>query len=523
MDKVQLLLLFSIAFCLRFFFQFFNIVLEGDEVVYTQLAKNLYYGKGYTITFVNFVSLSHPIGAPDLYWPPLLPCVIYFFFLIFGVSDFSAKLVPVVFGSLLIFPTYFLGKQLFNKKIGFLGAFLVAISRSLVWFSIQVFSDTLLAFFLAICAYWNIKNTEMDDLKYGILSGVFFGLAYLARFSAIIFLPILLFNLLLGKKTKKSVYSLFLFVASFFLIISPWLMRNFLLTGNAFFSEKSIVLANFMLGGNYEANFFGLTPPPSPIQLFLANPFGVISKWVFGIYLEYKIFPEFLSPLLFVLGCLGGIVSLDKWRQRGILFLLIFANIAFYGIAVYAGRIGAVSKYNLAIYPFFLIFCARGIQKLQDLIPKNILDIKIKDFHIKRHFITIIVIVITIEALATGISNIIRFEGKNDALELYNAGIWLKNSTSPDAILMSIKDITPYYAERNAVRIPFGNFSTIMYVAKKYEVQYIIIDERSILEKRPEQKYLLEENSVPSNLKVVYLDTASNYKVVIYLIISYDS
>lgn len=520
-DKAQLLLLFSLAFCLRFFLQFFNIVLEGDEVFYSQLAKNLYYGEGYTITFVNFVSLSHPIGAPDLYWPPLLPCVIYFFFIIFGVSEFSAKLVSVVFGSLLVFPAYFLGKQLFNKKIGFLSAFLVAITRSLVWFSIQVFSDTLLAFFLAACVYWNIKNTETNDLKYGILSGFFFGLAYLTRFSAIIFLPILLFYLLLGK-SKKSVYSLFLFIVSFFLIISPWLIRNFLLTGNAFFTEKNIALANYMLGGNYEENFFGLTPPPSPIQLFLTNPFGIISKWIFGIYLEYKIFPEFLSPLLFVLGCLGGIVSLDKWRQRGILFLLIFANIAFYGIAVYAGRIGAVSKYNLAIYPFFLIFCARGILKLQDLIPKNILDMKIKSFHIKRHLITVIVIIIAIEALATGISNLIRFEGENDALELYTAGIWLKNNTPPDAILMSIKDVTPYYAERSAVRIPFGNFSTIMYVAKKYTVHYIIIDERSILEKRPEQEYLLDENYVPSNLKVVYLDTTSKYKVAIYSITSYE-
>jgi len=521
-EKVQLLVLFIIAFSLRFFLQFFNIVFEGDEMNYVQLAKNLYYGEGYTVTFINFLYLSSPFGSPDFYWPPLLPYVIYLFYIVFGVSDFSAKLVSVIFGSLLVIPIYFLGKQLFNEKIGFLCALLVTVSRNLVLFSIQVNADIPLVFFLTTCVYWNIKSTENANLKYCLLSGLFFGLAYLARFSAIIFLPILLFNLLYLGKTKKKVYSFFLFVASFFVIISPWLIRNVLLTGSPFFSEKGIPLASYILGGSYEENFFGLTAPPSPIQLFLENPFGVISKWLIGIYLEYKVFPQYLTPLLFVLGCIGGIVSLDKWQQRLILFLLIFTNVAFYGIAIYAGRIGAVSRYNLVIYPFFFIFCARGILKLQELIPKNFLDIRIKNIHVKRHIITIVVIIIVIEAFATVAGNIIRFEWQNDSLELYKAGLWLKDNTTPEAILMSRQDTTAYYAERRSVRLPFGNFSTIMNVAKKYTVQYIIIDERYIVETRPEQTYLLNETNVPSNLKVVYLDTDSRYKVVIYSISSYE-
>ena len=40
-EKVQLIVLFILAFSLRFFFQFFNIVFEGDEMNYAQLAKNL--------------------------------------------------------------------------------------------------------------------------------------------------------------------------------------------------------------------------------------------------------------------------------------------------------------------------------------------------------------------------------------------------------------------------------------------------------------------------------------------------
>jgi hypothetical protein len=161
---------------------------------------------------------------------------------------------------------------------------------------------------------------------------------------------------------------------------------------------------------------------------------------------------------------------------------------------------------------------------LQDLIPKNILEIEIRKFQLKNYIIVIVTLIVIIEALAITTSNMIRFEGKNDSLELYNAGVWLKENTDPNAILMSRKDIIPYYAERSSVRLPYGDFSTIISTAKEYEVQYIIIDERSITETRadlPDQIGLLDESNAPSNLKVVYLDVSSEYKVVVYSILSY--
>ena len=39
----------------------------------------------------------------------------------------AMQLIPALFGALLVFPVYFLGKELFNKKIGLLAAFLIAL------------------------------------------------------------------------------------------------------------------------------------------------------------------------------------------------------------------------------------------------------------------------------------------------------------------------------------------------------------------------------------------------------------
>jgi len=39
----------------------------------------------------------------------------------------SMQFIPALFGALLIFPVYFIGKELFNKKIGLLAAFLIVL------------------------------------------------------------------------------------------------------------------------------------------------------------------------------------------------------------------------------------------------------------------------------------------------------------------------------------------------------------------------------------------------------------
>lgn len=54
--------------------------------------------------------------------------LIAFSFLIFGVSIWSLKIVPVIIGILTVFGLYLLARELFNKNVALLSSFFLAVS-----------------------------------------------------------------------------------------------------------------------------------------------------------------------------------------------------------------------------------------------------------------------------------------------------------------------------------------------------------------------------------------------------------
>ncbi|RLG10134.1 hypothetical protein DRN69_09505 [Candidatus Pacearchaeota archaeon] len=77
---------------------------------------------------------------------------------------------------------------------------------------------------------------EKNNKKAGILSGLFFGLAITARYTNLLFIPLILFH----KKAKKILISaLFLAVP-----LIPWMIYNYVQTGNPLMSIGSSLLIN---------------------------------------------------------------------------------------------------------------------------------------------------------------------------------------------------------------------------------------------------------------------------------------
>ncbi len=92
-----------------------------------------------------------------------------------------------------------------------------------------------------------IASILAKDKKYGpALSGVFMGLSLLTRYTNLIFLPILLFNKNLKKMAASGIALL--------LTLSPWLIYNFVKTGNALTSLASSFLINITMRQSF--NFF---------------------------------------------------------------------------------------------------------------------------------------------------------------------------------------------------------------------------------------------------------------------------
>ena len=93
----------------------------------------------------------------DFYVPPLYTWLLFFFFVLFGVGEFQARLLSSLFavGSVII--TYFLGKELFDERVGFLGAAFLSVDPLFLLYGRNVQVDSTFTFFLLSSLFFYLK------------------------------------------------------------------------------------------------------------------------------------------------------------------------------------------------------------------------------------------------------------------------------------------------------------------------------------------------------------------------------
>ena len=156
---------------------------------------------------------AYPTSTP-LHWGPLFDQTIAFLALAGGlitsggmpsqsIIDTVGAFFPAFMGALVVFPVFFIGKELVNEKAGVLGAFLIAIlpgqflSRSVLGFTdnhvAEVFYLTLMMMFFIIAIkksenitfdHWVKKDWKLlkTPLIYSLFAGISFG-AYLLNWA----------------------------------------------------------------------------------------------------------------------------------------------------------------------------------------------------------------------------------------------------------------------------------------------------------------------------------------------------
>ncbi len=244
-----------------------------------QVARNLSEGKGFTTQLLRPLSLylvkqqrfNKPGTADDLYLvktahpdisnPPVYPVmlaglmkVLPFRFEIpqspggiWGGGDYRFRYQPdfliALFNEaiffLCIFLVFRLGKRLFDENVAFFSA-LVMLGTELFWkFSVSGLS-TMLLMLLFLLLTWVLVLAEAEGrepkhgpkrpLSYAAAAGALAGLCGLTRYSFLwIILPVGVFLMLWGGGRRWLNASVA--VAAFFLVVSPWVARNWMVSG----------------------------------------------------------------------------------------------------------------------------------------------------------------------------------------------------------------------------------------------------------------------------------------------------
>ncbi|ELR99741.1 glycosyltransferase family 39 protein [Gloeocapsa sp. PCC 73106] len=247
----------------------------------------------------------------------------------------------IVFGTATIWITYLIGKELENKNIGLIAAFLVAINTLQIKYAKIIRSDILMTFFLLLAFFYCLKILDDKNTKNYILTGAFLGLAIVTKYPAVIFVFTLILGHFIsnewsGNNFKKLGYSAISCLLACFLA-APFLFIN----AGVALQDISGEARSSNVGANAEG--------------FISNLF-----WYWHNPLAYALTHFGLAVIL--IGLVFCIIYRDKKQ-----ILLVTFLITFY-LFIASGSL-RWDRWVIPLLPFACLLIASTLNKVSQLLP----------------------------------------------------------------------------------------------------------------------------------------------------------
>ena len=232
--KKKILLAFILVFALTLRLKFFIGLNWSDDVNYVYLADQILKGK-YKPSYMLSLRLM-------MIYPLAL------FFRVFGVSNLSATLYPLLTSLAEIVVVYTIAKLLFNDEVALTSAFILSIFPLHVIYATWIMPDVPLAFFLAFSVLLFLLAEKRNSKLLMLMSGMLGGMAYLLKLSGLMIFIFYFFIFLFKSFKRRKVelkYSL-IFLGLFIILIAEGIFYyrmtgDFMLRyhrGFLYFSEK---------------------------------------------------------------------------------------------------------------------------------------------------------------------------------------------------------------------------------------------------------------------------------------------
>ncbi len=328
---------------------------NGDALYDAQVAVNILEGRGYTtnempLYALDFFRVTDSELSPPWFNIHKFPLAVFLkaaFFSIFGRNLLTATVLYSAFWhTMTVVAIYFFVYLLTRKKYtAFLaGGFFLALP--MMWYGSRYLMSglnlTTDAFFLVVLMGALLAFYRQRSVRYLILSGAVTGLAFLNRYSALLYLPgifIFLYTLRRQQASEVRVRQIFrwsvryfsLYVLALTLVVSPWLWFNYRQIGlwlpslNGLFQFFFETPLNSFVDPWYKLEYSFATN--SPFVEGLRYPFLIAGKWlryfvenIFRLFSFNGIWWLFFGALAFITGRRN---HWGVWRHPLMLFLLV--------------------------------------------------------------------------------------------------------------------------------------------------------------------------------------------------------
>ncbi len=414
--NIILVLILLFAFIVRIYF-FFNTIEQPvwwDESQYTEQAKRL----------------GLDLETNDIWYyrrTMLLP-VFWSFFYKLGFGETALRLTEVFFSVLLVFATYLVGKEMFNKKVGLIAALGISFTRIILFETSRLLNSIPSSAFMMLAVYFFYKGYLKNyNVKQIYLFGLFAALALNMRFAS--FLALMSFGIIFLIKEKGKFWKNKHMLASFILI--------FILLTPFFYMYKQHYPGGIK---DFLKQYGEIGVPSAEKQPFLG---------IRGIYDYLKILPQDISLILFLTFILGSVLLLDfllapdllfketDLQKNLFLFLFLIPPLVYHGVK----SLYVEERYLIGILPIILIISAYGFFKIYS-------SLKNYNKYAVISAISILFIVLSFSQVNAA-DDIIKAK-KDSYLQVKEASLWMKENSKPENVIISNSiPQMQYYSERS--------------------------------------------------------------------------
>ncbi len=209
---------------IAFVFLFTNLnypLIDRDETRYAEIPREMLVSNNWALPQLNF--------EPYYDKPPLMYWLCAMSYQMFGISEWSARIVPALAAFMTLLATLWFGSRVFGKTTGLLGAGVLMLSAGFVFTSRYLLIDGVLSCLVAFslfAAYEAIRG-EKVDMRWWMFASVCCGLACLAKgpLSMVLLLPpVFAFAWLSNGYAKPAWWHYAALVGTVFAITAPWLV-----------------------------------------------------------------------------------------------------------------------------------------------------------------------------------------------------------------------------------------------------------------------------------------------------------
>jgi len=499
-----------------------TLTFYSDDAIYAELARFLLQGK--------WDKFFHPT------WPPLYPLFSAISFAVFRNWEVALRFVSLIAGTLIIIPLYKLSNKTMSKIHSLLFITSVSLLAPFMKLAIFPFSDMLSTFFLISAIVTIYFSIIQDSRKYYLLGSFFIGLTYLTRSEGILFFY-LSFSFLLTyfalksfvrrKNIIKHIKILFLFVATFYLTASPYLISSRIQFGRWSTSHKASAQVKQWESFKIRKNS-GLTWSQEVVSVKDPNYYsenftgGLVhtleySDWFWFLFMQKigkwslllkESFPFWVLPVVAV-GIFSSFRKKEFWANSYIIYLLTIAT----PITIFSTPLVDI-RYLMWTLPFILLYIYKGIKVLVNFIPIG---------SSKKVFSALIAFTLISFFPIINFASVLRpsafskeFTKIYTRWEIKDAGLWIKNDfNESDPKIMMRHEGIEFYADGYTVYTPQElSFNETLDYAKKLNTNYIVALPEEVSGGSFET--LLLENSQFDRLKEVFRKKEDGRILVIY-------